>query len=105
MPNFWISGHMGAPYTCIWNQFTIHEMDESLEWFNSQLTKLDDLPVDNLTAEAKLAYELIKRAIQRDEFWFKKMWNINLPDVKDGYAVLNYLGEKFYLESCSLLDT
>ena len=38
MPNFWISGHMGAPYTCIWNQFTIREMNESLEWFESQIT-------------------------------------------------------------------
>ena len=22
-PNIWLSGHMGAPYTCVWNEFTI----------------------------------------------------------------------------------
>ena len=27
MPDIWISGHMGAPYTCAWNQFTVRDMD------------------------------------------------------------------------------
>ncbi|MGD9592237.1 MAG: metallophosphoesterase, partial [Candidatus Berkiella sp.] len=98
MPNFWVSGHMGAPYTCVWNQFTIREMDESIAWFGSQLNKLDALQLDNATSEAKLAIELIKRQVQRDEFWFKKMWNVNLPDAKDGCAVLNYDNGRFCLE-------
>jgi len=101
MPNFWLSGHMGAPYACIWNQFTIREMDESLAWFNSQLDRLDALSLDKLTPEAKLAYDLIKRDIPREEFWFKRLWNINLPDAKDGYAILNYESGRFYVESYS----
>lgn len=103
MPTFWISGHMGAPYTCIWNQFAIREMDDALEWFDSQLPRLDDLPLNYLTPEAKLAYDLIKKEIPREEFWFKKLWNINLPDLKDGYAVLVCSGGKFFVETYSPL--
>jgi len=102
MPNIWISGHMGAPYACVWNQFTIREIDESLEWLASQMIALDALPVERLTPEARIAYELIKRDIPRDEFWFKKLWNVNLPDAKDGYAVLVYSDGKFFLESQSI---
>src|SRR4029078_11298991 len=93
-----ISGHMGAPYTCVWNQFTIREMDESLAWFDSQFGKLERLELENATPEAKLAYDLIKREIKKDEYWFKKLWNINLADAKDGYAVLHYVNEKFYVD-------
>lgn len=42
----------------------------------------------SVTDEAQLAYELIRREIPRKDFWYKKLWNINLPDAKDGYAVL-----------------
>lgn len=101
MPNFWISGHMGAPYTCVWNQFTIREMDESIAWFNSQLDRLDILQLDNATPEAKLAIELMNREVRRDEFWFKRMWNINLPDAKDGYSLLTYENKRFYIDSYS----
>jgi hypothetical protein len=99
MPNFWISGHMGAPYTCIWNQFTIREMDESLAWFDSQLNRLDTLKLDNATPEAKLAFNLIKHEIQHDDYWFRKLWNINVPDAKDGYAVLSYDNGGFFIDS------
>ncbi len=99
MPNFWICGHMGAPYTCVWNQFTIREMDESIAWFDSQLDRLDALQLDNATSEAKLAYNLIKHEIQRDEYWFKKLWNINLPDAKDGFSLLIFKKGKFFIES------
>ena len=99
MPNLWISGHMGAPYTCVWNQFTIREMDESLQWFQSQLEVLDTLPKAHLTDEAKIAYDIIMRDISRDECWFEKMWNVNLPDVKDGYAVLTFQEGRFFLET------
>lgn len=103
MPNFWISGHMGAPFTCIWNQFTIREMNESLAWFDSQLDKMDALLMDNASPQAKLAYDLIKREIPREESWYRKLWNINLPDVKDGYAVLANENGRFSVETfCAL---
>src|SRR3990167_1004295 len=103
MPNFWISGHMGAPFTCVWNQFTIHEMNESLQWLQSQIELLDALPKSHFTDEAKIAYDIIKRDIPREEFWFKKMWNVNLSDAKEGYAILTFTDGKFFLETfCSI---
>lgn len=98
MPDIWISGHMGAPYTCVWNEFTIRNMDESLSWLNSALEKLPKLPAEHLTPEAKLAYDIIKREILRKDFWFKKLWYVNLPDAKNGYAILTFNNGKFFIE-------
>lgn len=63
------------------------------------MAEFDALSKNRLTPEAKIAYNLIKRDIQRDEFWFKKLWNINLPDAKDGYMILTYDDGKFFFES------
>lgn len=101
MPNFWISGHMGAPYTCVWNQFTIREMDESLSWLRNNIHLVDEYKPDCISDEAMLACELIKREIPKKDYWFKRMWNINLPDAKDGYAILNYDQGRFSLETIS----
>lgn len=102
MPNFWISGHMGAPFACTWNQFTIREMSESLEWLEVDVDFIEEqYQKGNLTEEAVLAYELIKQPIVKDDAWFKKMWNINLPDVKDGYALLSVEEDMFSLETHS----
>ncbi len=101
MPNFWISGHMGAPYTCVWNQFTIREMNESINWLQNNINSLDEYKPDIITEEAALAYELIKRIIPKKDYWFKRMWYINLPDAKDGYALLNVDGGRFALETYS----
>lgn len=30
MPDIWISGYIGAPYTCVWNQFAIREINDSV---------------------------------------------------------------------------
>lgn len=102
MPNFWISGHMGAPFACTWNQFTIREMHESLEWLEVNVDFIEEqYQKGNLSEEAVLAYELIKQPIVKDDVWFKKMWNINLPDVKDGYALLSVENSMFSLETHS----
>lgn len=102
MPDIWISGHMGAPYTCLWNQFTIREFDESIVWFDSQLDAFKQL-IDGATLsdEAKIAADLIIRPIPKQDFWFKKLWNINLPDAKNGYAVLSVENGQFELETFS----
>ena len=99
MPNIWVSGHMGSPHTCVWNQFAIRNMDESIEWFDSELELLKALDTDKLTDEGKIAYNLIKKDLPKKDFWYKKLWNINLPDVDMGYAVLVYVDEKFHVES------
>lgn len=98
MPDYWISGHMGAPSACVWNQKTIRTMDESLRWFDSQLEKLDELSINQLTPEAKIAYDLMKKKIDRDEYWYQDLWNVNLPDAHDGYALLIYHEGRFHVE-------
>ncbi|CAM2742636.1 TPA: DUF2433 domain-containing protein [Legionella pneumophila] len=102
MPNFWISGHMGAPFTCTWNQFTIREMNEYLDWLESDIDLIEEqYQQGRLTDEASLAYELIKKSIDEDDSWYKKLWNINLPDVADGHALLILNEKKFSLETYS----
>ncbi|WP_131793991.1 metallophosphoesterase family protein [Fluoribacter gormanii] len=102
MPNFWISGHMGAPFTCTWNQFTIRDMNESLNWFETDIEFIEEqYQQGKLTEEASLAYELIKRPLAGDDSWFKRMWNINLPDVQDGHALLIVKDGVFSLETYS----
>lgn len=102
MPNFWISGHMGAPFTCTWNQFTIRDMNESLNWFETDVEFIEEqYQQSKLTEEASLAYELIKQPLAVDDSWFKRMWNINLPDVQDGHALLVVKDGVFSLETYS----
>ncbi|ADG25714.1 TPA: metallophosphoesterase [Legionella pneumophila] len=102
MPNFWISGHMGAPFTCTWNQFTIRDMNESLNWFETDVEFIEEqYQQGKLTEEASLAYELIKQPLAVDDSWFKRMWNINLPDVQDGHALLVIKDGVFSLETYS----
>jgi predicted phosphodiesterase len=102
MPNFWISGHMGAPFACVWNQFTIHEMDEALNWLHTDTSFIEEqYKSGRLSEESILAYDIIKQDIPKKDDWFKKMWNINLPDVKDGYAILIVEDGRFSLETYS----
>ena len=102
MPNFWISGHMGAPFACIWNQFTIHEMDEALNWLQVDTNFIEEqYNLGHLSKEAVLAYDIIKQEISKKDDRFKKMWNINLPDAKNGHAILIIEDGKFSLETYS----
>ena len=79
MPNFWISGHMGAPFTCTWNQFTIREMTETMDWLHTDIGFIEEQYKNgHLSEESVLAYELIKQNVPKNDFWYKKMWNINI---------------------------
>lgn len=102
MPNFWISGHMGAPYTCVWNQFTIREFNEAIDHYQVEIDFIENqIKTGNVSEEVIIAYSLLKQSIPRKDFWFKKMWNINLPDIKDGYAILIFDDGQFFLETYS----
>ena len=93
---------MGAPFTCTWNQFTIREMNESLDWLETDTGLIEEqYQQGRLTEEAALAYELIKKPISKDDSWYKKLWNINLPDVADGHALLILKQNKYSLETYS----
>jgi len=60
---------------------------------------IDALSIEDITPEARLAYDLIKQKITPDEQWYKKLWNINLPDAQDGFAILKLENGRFSLES------
>jgi predicted phosphodiesterase len=101
LPSFWISGHMGPPFTCVWNQFTIRESDDVQNWLQSELAEIEQYSkFRKLSEEAALALELIKNPPESDQ-WFRNMWNINLPDAKDGHAVLTVDKGRFSLETYS----
>ena len=73
MPTFWISGHMGAPFACVWNQFTIRELNEALNWFNVDISIIEEqFNQGLLSEEALIAFEVIKRDIPKKDYWFKK---------------------------------
>lgn len=55
------------------------------------------IPPDSVVPN--IAYDIIKREIPREDFWLRKIWNVNLPDAKDGYAVLIFEDGKFFLET------
>lgn len=92
---------MGAPYTCMWNEFTIREMNESLNWLKNNIDLIDKYKPNYISDEAALACELIKREIPKKDYWFKHMWYINLPDAKDGYSILNFDQGRFAMETYS----
>ncbi|NGX43074.1 MAG: hypothetical protein K940chlam7_01365 [Chlamydiae bacterium] len=96
-PKFWVSGHMGTPYTCVWNQYTVREEKDAFEWLNLKVKKEEQ----NLTEEARLALDLINGPLPDKTFWLKQPWNINLPDAKDGHALLIINNGRFTLETFS----
>ncbi len=100
-PNFSISGHMGPPYPCVWNQFTIRETDESLQWFQSKLALLEEQAThSHVTDEARFALKFLTKPPENTR-WLRNLWNINLPDAKDGHAVLTIDNAQFALETHS----
>ena len=102
-PNIWLSGHMGAPYTCVWNEFTIREFSETKQYLESAVEQLNNLGEYEalLSDEGKLAFEVLQRPLPPEKNWYKKTWNFNLPDAKDGYAILEVDAGKFSLHTVS----
>lgn len=85
-PNLWISGHMGAPYPCLWNPFAVRDENDIFDWLSRDLSKIE---MDSMSDEAKIAYDLIHKPLPPLENWYRKQWYLNLPDVGDGYAIAN----------------
>lgn len=96
-PDFWVSGHMGLSYPCVWNQFAIRNNDDVERWMSN------DSIINNakrkLTSEAQYACNLLKKPAENVHKWFYHTWNINLPDIDDGYAVLTFEEGKLSLET------
>lgn len=95
-PECWISGHMGAPFPCVWNQETIRRWKEIEVW-------MGDLPEiesrDNFTKETLYALEKMEAPLENHHDWVRRTWNINLPDFHEGHALLVMDKRKWSLES------
>lgn len=81
--DLWISGHMGAPYPCLWNGFTVRNPHEELAWLSPSL----EVPSTELSEDTRLALDLLQKPpLNRDPL--SDPWFLNLPDIGDGHALL-----------------
>jgi predicted phosphodiesterase len=87
--DFTLSGHMGSPYNCVWDDFAVREPGE---------------------AEARLAGGIPERLRARltvpshgegKARWYRGCFHVNLPDLPDGHAVLELRNGKVRLETVS----
>jgi predicted phosphodiesterase len=95
-PNFWISGHMGLSYPCVWNQFAIRDGADVERWM-SDLSFFSDNR--RLSSEIQYVVKLLQKPMQNENRWFYHTWNVNLPDIDEGYALLVFQDGKFSLET------
>lgn len=87
-----ISGHMGSPYTVVWDDFCVRELDEA----HRRLTAAADALPERLRARLQPPRELREHAR-----WYRGTFNVNLPDAPDGHAVLELRDGRVRLETCS----
>ncbi|WP_420420623.1 metallophosphoesterase family protein [Simkania sp.] len=95
-PNFWISGHMGLPYPCVWNQFAIRDGADVERWM-SDLSFFSDNR--KMSSEAQYICKLLQKPMRNEHRWFYHTWNVNLPDIGDGHALIVFQEGKFSLET------
>ena len=97
-PDLWISGHMGAPYPCLWNPFTVRDEQEQSNWLTRNLPTLEIAP-ERISEEAQVAYDLIQKPLPPLKNWYRKQWYLNLTDACDGYAILIVDRRQFALQT------
>jgi hypothetical protein len=82
-----ISGHMGAPYSCVWDEFAVREPEQAA----ARLAQL----------ASSLPEPLRTRLALTGDRWYRGTFHINLPDAPDGHAVLELRNGKVRLETVS----
>jgi predicted phosphodiesterase len=110
-----VSGHMGSPWTAVWEEFSVRTPDESGRRLQDALAvlapvlegPLSEDPV--LRAQVEQARSLLASLPEpvADERgatmprWYRGCFHVNLPDVPDGYAVLTAADGRLSLETVS----
>ena len=108
-----VSGHMGPPFSMIWNDFAVRSPEEALSRVEQRLSDVAQA-CDALAPRNRERYE---EAIHRfSDFprntvscgrgqnvpaWYMKMFNVNLSDAANGYALLEMDGNKWQVHSRS----
>jgi predicted phosphodiesterase len=88
-----ISGHMGSPLGCVWDDFAVREPAEAAARLAAAAAALPEelrarLPVpDGGEGRAR---------------WYRGTFHVNLPDAPDGHAVLELADGRVRLETISL---
>jgi predicted phosphodiesterase len=87
-----ISGHMGSPYACVWDDFAVREPAEA----QARLAAAAALLPAHLRARLPVPSGGEGRAR-----WYRGTFHVNLPDAPDGHAVLSLEGGRLRLETVS----
>lgn len=102
---FLVSGHMGTPYPCVWSELAIRELPEAEAVYQKALARVEEAWEQarewihdeeerhfieeglRLLSSAPQKQYIGKRG-QREPAWYRGAFAINLPDARDGYALL-----------------
>jgi hypothetical protein len=87
-----VSGHMGSPYGCVWDDFAVRDAAEA----EARLaTAAAALPED---LRARLPVPTSEEGRAR---WYRGTFHVNLPDAPDGHAVVELKDGRLRLETVS----
>ncbi len=88
-----ISGHMGSPFSCVWDDFAVREPAEA----EARLAEAAAALPAGL--RARLPAPAVGEGRAR---WYRGTFHVNLPDAPDGHAVLALADGRLRLETTSL---
>ena len=74
-----VSGHMGSPFPCVWDDFAVRESAEAEARLAAAAAALPERLRERLRAPA---------AGEGRARWYRGTFHVNLPDAPDGHAVL-----------------
>lgn len=87
-----LSGHMHPPLPLIWNEAAVRSPEEAIERISKRLSEIKEKKVQMTAQKSQYYYgQLEKFALNEplpDKGWYQEMFNINLPGIADGYAIV-----------------
>jgi predicted phosphodiesterase len=110
-----VSGHMGSPWTVVWDEFAVRDPGESNRRLEAARARLEEaltapLPEDpSLGADvargqallASLPEPVVDERGVRMPKWYRGAFHVNLPDAPDGEAILIVEDGRLILETRS----
>ena len=106
-----VSGHMGPPFSMVWNDFAVRSPEEAVSRVQQRLLEVEqaceslnarvvDRYKDIISHLADLPCDRISCGRRQDvPAWYLNMFNVNLPDASSGYALLETDGETWKIHS------
>lgn len=87
-----VSGHMGSPLACVWDDFAVREPAEAAARLAAAAAALPEALRARLPAPP---------AGEGRAAWYRGTFHVNLPDAPDGHAVLALADGRLRLETIS----